>query len=229
MAEILIVDDERVIREGLKATLQGEGFSVRTARDGEDALRKISEQRPDLVLLDVMMPKMNGFCVCEEIRRTEKLLPVVFLTAKDSEADQVRGLGLGADDYVSKDAGEAVLLARICRALQRADLVDKKIESCTAAAIRLGRVTVDTKALEISDARGVIGHLTKTEAGILKLLDTARGRYFTVEEIVENLRGKGFACEDGIVYSHVYNLRQKLGPVADLLTSSRHGGYCLLK
>ena len=84
MAEILVVDDERVIREGLKGLLSGEGFAVRTARDGEDALRKISERAPDLVLLDVMMPKMNGFRTCEEIRKTDAALPVIFLTAKDS-------------------------------------------------------------------------------------------------------------------------------------------------
>ena len=100
-----------MLREGLKAMLFGEGHAVRTARDGEDALRKISERAPDLVLLDVMMPKMNGFKTCEEIRKADRAVPVIFLTAKDSEADQVRGLGLGADDYVSKDAGETLLLA----------------------------------------------------------------------------------------------------------------------
>ena len=90
MAEILIADDERLIREGMKALFVGEGFSVRTARDGEDALKKFAESRPDLVLLDVMMPKANGFRACEEIRRRDRLVPIVFLTAKDSEADQVR-------------------------------------------------------------------------------------------------------------------------------------------
>lgn len=110
MSEILIVDDERLIREGLKMTLQGEGYEVRTARDGDEALNKIAERRPDLVLLDVMMPRMNGFRCCEEIRKTDPLLPVIFLTAKDSEADQVRGIGLGGDDYVSKATGDALLL-----------------------------------------------------------------------------------------------------------------------
>ena len=88
MAEILVVDDERVLRDGIKAVLSGEGFEVRTARDGEEALRKIAEKRPDLVLLDVMMPKMNGFRCCEKIRGTDRILPIIFLTAKDAEADQ---------------------------------------------------------------------------------------------------------------------------------------------
>ena len=111
MAEILLADDERAVREGLKAMLVGEGFSVRTARDGADALAKFAEKRPDAVLLDVMMPKMNGFMACRQMRELDSLVPVVFLTAKDSEADQVRGMGLGADDFISKSAGDEVLLA----------------------------------------------------------------------------------------------------------------------
>ena len=110
VAEILLVDDERTVREGLKRLLESEGFAVRTARDGVDALAKLSDKRPDAVLLDVMMPKLNGFALCTELRKTDALLPVVFLTAKDSEADEIRGMGLGADDYVSKSAGEEVLL-----------------------------------------------------------------------------------------------------------------------
>ena len=112
MAEILVVDDERTVRDGLKARLQGEGFAVRTARDGADALAKIAERRPDLVLLDVMMPRMNGFRVCEEVRRTDGALPIVFLTAGASDGDQVRAIGLGGDDYVSKSAPDAVLLVQ---------------------------------------------------------------------------------------------------------------------
>ena len=88
MAEILIVDDERVLRDGIKAILSGEGHAVRTARDGDEALGKIAEKRPDLVLLDVMMPKMNGFRCCEKIRETDGLLPVVFLTAKDRSEER---------------------------------------------------------------------------------------------------------------------------------------------
>ncbi|MBR4938873.1 MAG: response regulator, partial [Kiritimatiellae bacterium] len=91
VAEILLVDDERTVREGLKRMLECEGFAVRTARDGADALVKFAQKRPDAILLDVMMPKLNGFAVCAEIRKTDALLPVVFLTAKDSEADEIRG------------------------------------------------------------------------------------------------------------------------------------------
>ena len=222
MAEILIVDDERVLREGLKAMLASEGHQVRTARDGEDALRKISERAPDLVLLDVMMPKMNGFRTCEEIRKADRTVPVIFLTAKDSEADQVRGIGLGADDYISKDAGEAVLLARINRALVRAEDYDR-----TPAVLALGKLKVDFDTMTVTDGAETV-HLTQTEGGILRLLASDRGRYFGKDEIIAGLRGKGYACEDSMVYSHVCNLRRKLGAAAECLSSDRLLGYKLL-
>ena len=229
MAEILIVDDERALREGLKATLAGEGFAVRTARDGEDALRKISERAPDLVLLDVMMPKMNGFRTCEEIRKADAALPVIFLTAKDSEADQVRGIGLGADDYISKDAGESLLLARINRALARATTFGETLAKREAQPIRLGRISVDSKSMVVSDPRGEIARLTKTEADTLRLLDSNRGAFFSVEQIIAELRGRGFACTDSMLYAHVSNLRRKLGPAGGLISSSRNAGYCLAR
>ena len=222
MAEILIVDDERVLREGLKAMLAGEGFAVRTARDGEDALKKLSEKTPDLVLLDVMMPKMNGFRTCEEIRKTDRTLPVIFLTAKDSEADQVRGIGLGADDYISKDAGEAVLLARINRALARAESYDR-----SDSILRLGKVIVNLDTQVVSEGRGEV-RMTRSESDLLRVLASTPGRYFSKDEIISGLRGKGYACEDSMVYSHVCNLRRKLGSAADCLASDRFLGYKLV-
>ena len=229
MAEILIADDERVLREGLKAMLLGEGHAVRTARDGEDALRKISERAPDLVLLDVMMPKMNGFKTCEEIRKADRAVPVIFLTAKDSEADQVRGLGLGADDYVSKDAGETLLLARINRALaRRASLSEIATKSGTRL-IRLGRIRVDMKTLVVSGPNEEIARLTKTESDILRLLDSERGVFFSTEQIISALRGQGFSCTASMLYSHMSNLRHKLGASGALISFNRNAGYCLAR
>ena len=228
-AEILIVDDERAIREGLRGILLGEGFEVRTAHDGGDALRKIAERRPDLVLLDVMMPKVNGFRCCEEIRKGDALLPVVFLTAKDSDADQVRGIGLGADDYVSKEADGSVLLARINRALARADDVRSALKGRLGQPIRLGSVAVDVRALSVSDKGVEIASMTRTEADILALLDSERGRYFTLDEIVAGLRGEGFVCSDSVVYSHISNLRKKLGRAGDMISSGRGAGYALVE
>ena len=222
MAEILIVDDERALREGLKATLAGEGHRVRTARDGEDALRKISERAPDLVLLDVMMPRMNGFKTCEEIRRADRTMPVIFLTAKDSEADQVRGIGIGADDYVSKDAGEPVLLARINRALARVEAFD-----ATSSVVKLGKVRVNLDAQVVAEGDRE-ARLTRSECDLLRFLASEPGRFFSKDEIVVALRGRGFACEDTLIYSHVHNVRRKLGSAADCLACDRVSGYKLV-
>lgn len=226
MAEILIADDERLIRDGMKALFVGEGFSVRTARDGAEALEKFRAARPDLVVLDVMMPKANGFRACEEIRKLDPLVPVLFLTAKDAESDQVRGLGLGADDYVSKTAGDAVLLARIRRALERAAAVDGELAS--PRTLRLGSVTVDLDGLAVADGKGRACGLTKTEADILRLLATHPGELLTADALIEALRGRGFVCADGLLYSHIYNLRRKLGAAADLLVCERGAGYRLV-
>ena len=229
MSEILIADDERIIREGLKMTLQGEGYDVRTARDGDEALQKITEKRPDLVLLDVMMPRMNGFRCCETIRKTDPLLPVIFLTAKDSEADQVRGIGLGGDDYVSKEAGDALLLACIRRALERAKRMGERIVMGTDSKIRLGKVTVDLKAFSVTESGKEIAMLTKTEADIMRIFNSQRGEMIVPDDIITELRGNGFACEDGMLYTHISHLRKKLGPAADMIVNMRNVGYGLKK
>ena len=227
MAEILIVDDERTIREGMKMALMSEGFAVRTARDGDDALKKIREHKPDLVLLDVMMPRMNGFVACESIRREDKLLPVIFLTAKDTEADQVRGIGLGADDYISKDCGDAMMLARIKRALARSSAIGESVRRASGMMIVLGAVSVDMKAFAVLEKGEEIARLTKTEADILKLLDSHRGELVVQDDIIANLRGRGFACEDTMLYMHISNLRKKLGSASSMIVNKRGVGYRL--
>ena len=227
MAEILVVDDERVLRDGIKAVLSGEGFEVRTARDGDEALKKIAEKRPDLVLLDVMMPKMNGFRCCERIREANRILPVVFLTAKDSEADQVRGLGLGADDFVSKSASDAVLLARINRALERTNAIDESVRSVSGTTIALGTVSVDLKTFVVAEKGREIARLTKTEADMLRFLAAHRGELVVADDIITELRGNGFACEDAMLYMHMCNLRKKLGSAGSMIVNKRGVGYSL--
>ena len=227
MAEILVVDDERVLRDGIKSVLSGEGFVVRTARDGDEALKKIAEKRPDLVLLDVMMPKMNGFRCCERIRETDRILPVIFLTAKDAEADQVRGIGLGADDFVSKSASDAVLLARINRALERSSGCGEASRRVPGTTIALGAVSVDMRTFVVMEKGREVSRLTRTEADILRLFDSQRGELVLSDDIITELRGKGFACEDTMLYMHISNLRKKLGAAADFIIT-RHGfGYGL--
>lgn len=227
MAEILVVDDERVLRNGIRSLLSGEGFAVRTARDGDEALKKIAEKRPDLVLLDVMMPKINGFRCCERIRETDRILPIIFLTAKDAEADQVRGIGFGADDFVSKSASDAVLLARINRALERLSALGDASRRVSGTTIALGDVSVDMRSFVVMEKGKEISRLTRTEADILKLFDSRRGEPVLSDDIITELRGNGFACEDTMLYMHISNLRKKLGAAADFIVT-RHGfGYGL--
>lgn len=226
MAEILLVDDERTVREGLRRLLESEGFSVRTARDGVDALEKLSEKRPDAVLLDVMMPRLNGFAACGEIRRIDPLLPVIFLTAKNSEADQVRGMGLGADDYVSKSACEEVLLARLRRALSRAEMISEA--GSQGGKLRLGTVEVDLERRRVSLADGQ-ELLTASEADILRCLAAERGRPFTADDILSFLRGEGYAGDPATVRVHIMNLRRKLGPAGAMVANLPKGGYYLIK
>lgn len=226
--EILVVDDERALRKGLSQMLGGEGYSVRTATDGEDALRKIADARPDLVLMDVMMPKMNGFRCCEEIRKRDAVLPVVFLTAKDAESDQVRGLGLGGDSYVSKSAGETLLLACIARALARVQDMSRRAGGSAGPIIRLGEVTVDEGSLAVCDKGVEIARLTKSELEVLQFLDRHRGDYFVIDDMITAMRGNGCASGNSLIYSHVGNLRRKLGRAGSLLVMSRGVGYCLL-
>lgn len=228
MVQILIVDDERVIRDGLKALLAGEGYSVRAVRDGDAALAAIAERRPDLVLLDIMMPRLSGFKTCEAIRRTDKLLPVVFLTAKVAEADMIRAKELGCEDFVSKSASDTFLLTCVRCALTRARAFDAGLSDRESSPIRLGGVSVHPKTLVVTKGDSMISRLTKTEGDILKLLLAARGEPVTKDKLIESLRGQGFACVDTMVYMHVSNLRRKLGPAGAHVVTNRNVGYSLV-
>ena len=229
MSEILLVDDERDLRDSLAEVLKGEGFAVRTAADGDVALSKIDEKRPDLVLLDVMMPRMNGFCCCEEIRRRDPLLPVIFLTAKNSEMDQVRGIGLGGDDYVDKGASDALLLACIRRALARSQKMREELTGGGDPVVRLGDVEADTKFLVVRQKGREIARLTKTEADLLRYMDANRGELLVFDDFITELRGNGYVCEDTMLYSHISHLRRKLGKAGSLILTTRGVGYSLAK
>ena len=225
MSEILVVDDERVIRIGLKSMLEAEGFAVRTAKSGEEALARFREKRPDLVLLDVMMPKRNGFSICEEIRSLDPLTPVVFLTAKTGTAEQVRGFGLGADDYISKSTGDAELVARVRRAVERS--VAYRLSVSESRRLFLGDAVVDFDAQTVSRDGGEES-LTPIESDILWLLSRERGRYVSLDEIVEVIRASGFSGDSGALYAHVSRLKRKLGKSGELLRWERGSGYALM-
>lgn len=221
--KILVADDERILREGLKGLLSIEGYEVITARNGEEALSRFAETKPQLVLLDVMMPKMNGFITCEKLRAINREVPIIFLTAKDSEIDQVRGLGLGADDYISKTACEAVLLARIDRALKRVENIVSK-----ERVINIGKVKVDLEKLEVIDEDKRI-ELTSMEADILNLLNQRRGEALTSEELFAAIYRDGYVGAKATIRVHITNLRNKLGRAGDCIVSRYRAGYYLAK
>ncbi len=197
---ILLVDDERVVREALAKSLASGGYCVQSARDGKTALKSFSERRPDLVLLDVMMPGMDGYAVCEAMRALDRETPIVFLSALDAEDNQIRGLEVGADDYVAKSASESLLLARIKKALARADRFSK------------------------SDAPA---SLTKVQADIYRVLDSDRGRFFSFGEIFSAICGEGYTLSEGVLRVHIYHLRKRL-PAGETIETKRKYGYALV-
>ncbi len=200
-AKVLLVDDDRAIRCALGDSLSRAGFMVHKARSGKEALRLFAARRPDVVLLDVMMPGMDGFAVCREMRRLDRETPIVFLSALDSERDQVRGLSLGADDYVSKSASEFLLFARIGKAIERAD--------------RFSRMDAPLS-------------MTKMEADVFRFLESNRGRFCSAHEILSAVRGEGYEADEGSIRVHVSHLRAKLPNGMSVLTR-RNGGYALVE
>ena len=223
-AEILIAEDEPSARRGFRALFEGEGYAVRTARDGEEALAKFRESRPDAILLDVMMPKMNGIIACAEIRRSDPLVPILFFTAMPSDVGAVRALGLGADDYIDKAKSPEELLARVAAVLRRASVIasDKRDK------LSLGGVTVDFATMTAS-GDGVSEELTKSESFFLRLLASERGRCFSFDEIFAALRGEGYVGDDNAVRCIAKRLKAKLGRAGELISNARGVGYKLVK
>lgn len=203
--KILIVDDDPMLSELIGYNLEGEGYTIVRAQDGREGLAKFETEQPDLVILDVSMPKLNGWEVCERIRAVSDT-PVMMLTAQGREEDIVRGLDLGADDYLTKPFQVRVLLARIRAALRRVHLSPEPEPEVTYAddylVINLAdrRVTVD----------GEITKLTPTEYKLLAFLVENRGRILTFRQILENVWG--FEYIDDIDYLRVYiwHLRKKI-------------------
>ena len=223
-AEILIAEDEPSARRGFRSLFESEGYAVRTARDGEEALAKFRESRPDAVLLDVMMPKMNGIIACAEIRRSDPLVPILFFTAMPSDVGAVRALGLGADDYIDKAKSPEELLARVAAVLRRASVIasDKRDK------LSLGGVTVDFATMTAS-GDGVSEELTKSESLFLRLLASERGRCFSFDEIFAALRGEGYVGDDNAVRCIAKRLKAKLGRAGELISNARGVGYKLVK
>lgn len=229
MFKILVVEDEEAILMGLQDNLELEGYNVAVARDGEEALQRAVEFQPDLVLLDLMLPKKNGFEVCRELRHTNPNAFVIMLTAKTDEASKVTGLEIGADDYVTKPFSILELLARIKASLRRRD--DRKEGVSGVDNFIHGPLRVDFKRFEAS-VNGVSVLLNTREFQILRYLVSRRGEVVLREELLEEVWGYSPDAmpTTRTVDNHIVKLRQKLeqNPTdPQLIVSIRGAGYKL--
>ncbi len=202
---ILIVDDQARIVKLVRDYLERAGFDVLEARDGETALTVARAEQPDLVVLDLMLPGVDGLDVCRRLRR-ESGVPIIMLTARVEEADRIVGLELGADDYVTKPFSPRELVARVRATLRRASG-----EVGPSTILRAGDVELDTAALTATVA-GQPVDLTPTEFYLLAALVRQPGRIFSREQLLEAVHGVAFDGYDRSVDSHVKNIRRKIEP-----------------
>ncbi len=227
---ILAVDDDLNIVEILRFNLQREGYEVLVAHDGQEGLDMALQQAPDLILLDVMMPRLDGFQVCEEIRKTDKLTPIIMLTAREEERDRVMGLELGADDYVSKPFSVRELMARVRTNLRRQTvLAAESAGSGEGNLVRAGRLTVDTeKLLVFKDGKPV--DVTQREYELLRFLAAEPGTVFSREDLMSRVWNYDYYGDTRTVDVAVRRLREKLedDPANPTLLCTRRGaGYYL--
>ncbi|NJD28544.1 MAG: response regulator transcription factor [Chloroflexi bacterium] len=218
MARILVVDDEPHIVGVVTAYLEREGHTIVTAGDGERALAEIAAGRPDLVVLDVMLPRRSGFDVLRELRARGETIPVILLTARDELVDRVAGLEIGADDYVAKPFEPRELVARVGAILRRASGMTRADLADHAASRRFFDLDVDLEAREALRDGAPLG-LTRVELDLLAALTAHPGVVQTREQLGAAVFGEAFDAFDRTIDSHVKNLRRKLGPRPD------GGGY----
>jgi two-component system phosphate regulon response regulator PhoB len=218
---VIIVEDEEDILQLLEYNFQNAGFATVLSRDGHDALAKIRRQRPDLVVLDIMLPGLDGFEVCRQIKRDPKVsqVPVIMLTARGEEVDRIVGLELGADDYVVKPFSPRELILRARAVLKRAGQ-----ESTPKQVLRKEGLTVDLDAHR-AEYSGQEIQLTATEFKLLAELFKGQGRVQTRDQLLNTVWGYEFEGYARTVDTHVRRLRQKLGPFADFIETVRGVGY----
>ena len=220
---VLVVEDEEPILEMLRYGLERFGFSVRCVGSGEEALAATMRERPDLVLLDLMLPGMDGLEVCRRLKGSPETadIPIVMLTARDGEADIVAGLEIGADDYLTKPFSPRVLSARLRAVLRRWDLGEPQAERTSIAA---DGITLDKDRREVTVA-GKRVELTYTEFEIIWLLAGSPGKVFTRARIVDAARGTDAAITERAIDVRLVGLRRKLGAAAARIETVRGVGY----
>ncbi|MEO1236146.1 MAG: response regulator transcription factor [Planctomycetota bacterium] len=220
-SKILLVEDERDLLELLKYNLDREGYDVATAESGEEGLKRVRSDPPDLILLDLMLPSMDGLEVCRSLkaRPDTSAIPVIMLTAKGEETDVVQGLELGADDYITKPFSPRILMARIKAVLRRAEA-----EAEERKVVEAGGVRIDLERHEVT-VEGEAVELTATEFKLLTLLVSRPARVFTRQQIIDSLHEGFAAVTDRSVDVQVVALRRKLGGAGKRIETVRGVGY----
>jgi len=220
-SKILVVDDEPEAVELVEFNLKQSGFSVTTAGDGAEALNKARAARPDLIVLDLMLPEISGLEVCKMLRRdpVTSTLPIIMLTAKAAEIDRVLGLELGADDYITKPFSPRELVLRIQKLLQRGQAVADSQET-----LRFGDLLIDGPR-HIVSWRGKSVELTATEFKLLTVLAQRRGRVQSREQLLRDVWEYNNLVDTRTVDTHMRRLREKLGLAAKYLDTVRGVGY----
>ncbi len=220
---ILVVDDEPQIVRLVKAYLEAAGFRVVTAADGYDALRVVRQEQPDLVVLDLLMPRVDGLEFTRRLRR-ERDTPIIMLTARVDETDRIVGLELGADDYVTKPFSPREIVARVRAVLRRTQHTPEP-----SPVLRAGDLTLD-RAAHLVTRGGEPVSLTPTEYSLLETLMSAPGRVFSRAELLEAAQGVAFEAYERTVDAHIKNLRRKLEPFPSqprYILTVRGAGYRL--
>ena len=217
---IAVIEDERSIAAAVAARLRNEGYTVEIAADGPTGVALVDRIRPNLVVLDLMLPGLDGLEVCRQIQR-ERPVPVLMLTARDGESDLVTGLEVGADDYLTKPFSARELVARVKAILRRAE---RPLVAPEDRPVRIGSIELDTVTRRVSAGDESV-HLTPTEFDLLYYLAARPGRVATREELLEQVWGYEIPSGARTVDSHVRSLRRKLGP---LVVRTVHGvGYAV--
>ena len=210
--KITLVDDDRNILTSVSMALEAEGFDVKTYNDGEEGLKGITSTHPDLVVLDIKMPRMDGMEVLSKLRE-DSAIPVIFLTSKDDEVDEVIGLRMGADDYITKPFSQRLLIERI-RALLRREELRGKVEEKSEEKVVRGKLTLDD-ARHLCTWDGKPVNLTVTEYLLVKALATRPGHVKNRDQLIDLAYGENIYVDDRTIDSHIKRVRKKFKKIDD--------------
>ncbi len=216
MSRILVIEDDPAILRGLADNLKFESHEVLTAADGEAGYRLIHEQHPDLIILDLMLPKLSGYEVCRKVRDEGITTPIMMLTARGEEGDRVLGLDLGADDYVTKPFSPREIVLRIRAILRRVETPGESLKA--------GPISIDAARHEVR-VNGKQVHLTSLEFKLLQTLMQRRGRVQNRDRLLNEVWGYEAVIDTRTVDTHVRRLREKLGKAGDAIETVRGFGY----